>query len=71
MSTGISALVLGASGAIGKALLSELTNHPTFTKITLITRRQLDIDNPKVEQKIVDFEKLEDYKDSFSDIQVS
>ncbi|XP_045591952.1 oxidoreductase HTATIP2 isoform X3 [Procambarus clarkii] len=70
MSEGMTALVLGASGEIGKQLVRELINNAAFSRITLVTRRQLDVNSDKVEQKIVDFEKLDDYKEAFEGAQV-
>ncbi|KAG7172707.1 oxidoreductase HTATIP2-like isoform X2 [Homarus americanus] len=70
MSEGMTALVLGGSGEIGKQLVRELVANAAFSRIVLVTRRQLDIQSEKVEQKIVDFEKLDDYKEAFGGAQV-
>lgn len=70
MTEGMTAVVLGGSGAIGKTLVQQLVNNAAFRKIKLITRRQLDFSDDKIEQKIVDFDKLEESKDAFSDAQV-
>ncbi|XP_071527372.1 oxidoreductase HTATIP2-like isoform X2 [Panulirus ornatus] len=70
MSEGITALVLGGSGEIGKQLVRELISNASFSRILLVTRRPIEADCEKVEQKIVDFEKLDDYKEAFEGAQV-
>ncbi|XP_051756412.1 oxidoreductase HTATIP2 [Ctenopharyngodon idella] len=60
--------VLGASGETGKALLKEIVERNIFSKITLIGRRQLTFEDKAYEnlvQKVVDFEKLEEYAEAF------
>eukprot|EP01132_Coremiostelium_polycephalum_P004665 gene4665-5830_t len=59
MSTGARAIVIGGTGATGQALVKELIKNNTFTHIT-----SLGIID-KVEQVIVDMERLDDYKDLF------
>ncbi|KAK8738562.1 hypothetical protein OTU49_003938 [Cherax quadricarinatus] len=71
MSEGITALVLGGSGEIGKQLVRELINNAAFSRVILVARRQLNIESEKAEQKIVDFEKLDDYKEAFEGAQVA
>jgi len=72
METKLNALVVGATGEVGKAIVKELVQRAQFEKITLIVRRQLDLPSPdsdekyrKIEQKIVDFEKLSESADAF------
>ncbi|XP_059377804.1 oxidoreductase HTATIP2-like isoform X1 [Carassius carassius] len=60
--------ILGASGETGKALLKEIVEHNIFSKITLIGRRQLTFEDKSYEnlvQKVVDFEKLDEYAEAF------
>jgi len=63
--TSQSALVLGATGATGKHLLKQLIESPHFTKVGEYGRRTTAIDSlpaaakEKLEQKTIDFEKLE------------
>ncbi|XP_063604307.1 oxidoreductase HTATIP2-like isoform X2 [Penaeus indicus] len=68
---GLRALVLGGSGEIGRQLVQELINSPGFSHVTLITRRELDVQSEKVEQKLVDFENLDNHIDAFKDVQVA
>lgn len=67
---GLRALVLGGSGEIGRQLVQELINSPGFSHVTLVTRRELDFKNEKVEQKLVDFEDLDNHRDAFENVQV-
>ncbi|KAL4642003.1 oxidoreductase HTATIP2 [Arapaima gigas] len=56
--------VLGASGETGRELLRELITRHIFTKITLIGRRRLELEDSEhhsVVQEVVDFEKLDEY----------
>ena len=73
---GKTALVLGGSGAIGKELVHELSNCPTYKKVVLITRRQVELgdsvkDSNRIQQEVVDFDNLDNYKESFKEIDVS
>lgn len=70
--SGLTALVLGGSGEVGKQLVKELVGNGSFSRVVLVTRRDLDSAkaSDKVVQKVVDFDKLEDFKDVFTDAQV-
>ena len=52
------ALIAGASGLVGSHLLSLLLE--TYGRVISIGRRRLDISNPRLDQRVVDFEKLPD-----------
>lgn len=54
------ALVVGATGLIGSALLEYLLNEMYYQKVIVLTRRSLPIDHPKLEEIIVDFDHLQD-----------
>ncbi|EFA80926.1 putative transcription coactivator [Heterostelium album PN500] len=59
-------IVIGGSGATGKELLKELIASPKVASITSLGRRNVDdLQSEKLNQVIVDFEKLDDYKESF------
>lgn len=47
--------IIGATGLIGGHLLNELLNDPFFDTVRLLIRRPINIDHPKLEKKIVDF----------------
>lgn len=67
-SPGKSALILGATGAVGRHLLRELISTPYFTRVGEFGRRVTALDSPyvppsqeskeKLKQGVVDFEKL-------------
>ncbi len=65
MSLGPTALILGASGQTGQHLLKELLASPHFSRVSEYGRRVTDIENlnlssgkEKLEQKVLDFEQL-------------
>jgi len=63
--TGQSALLLGATGGTGKHVLKELLLSPHFTQVGEYGRRvtsieQIESGKEKLEQKTIDFEKLEE-----------
>lgn len=72
METKLNAIVIGATGEVGKAIVKELVKRSQFEKVTLIVRRQLELPSPetdenyrKIEQKLVDFEKLSESAEAF------
>ena len=52
------ALLVGASGLVGKQLLSLLLEDPAYEKVTVIGRKELPIQHKKLSQHVVDFEHL-------------
>jgi uncharacterized protein YbjT (DUF2867 family) len=60
------ALVIGATGLIGRHLVDELIASNHFTHVITLTRRPLLIDSAKFENHLVDFERLEDSAAHFS-----
>ncbi len=77
METKLSAIVIGASGEVGKAIVKELVKRSQFDKITLIVRREMDLPSAetdenyrKIEQKLVDYEKLSESADVFKGHQI-
>lgn len=62
---GLSALILGATGATGKALLQELLASPSFTSVSeygrhITEQEKLAAGKEKLQQKVIDFERLEE-----------
>merc|ERR1719162_2903132 len=53
--SGRSAVILGASGATGKFILSYLICSPEWSKITIIHRRQLDLNAIAAQCKLPQF----------------
>lgn len=58
------ALIIGASGLIGRNLVFELLKNPVYTKVTVLVRRDMVIKHDKFNQIMLDFNHLEDYKAS-------
>lgn len=52
------AIVIGANGLVGTELYKQLLNHDSYEKVTLITRRYIEVDHEKLEVQIVDFKNL-------------
>jgi uncharacterized protein YbjT (DUF2867 family) len=53
------ALVLGATGLIGRQLLDRLLDSPAYSKVTVLVRRPLGRPHPKLEECVTDFQTLE------------
>lgn len=73
METKLNAIVIGATGEVGKAIIKELVKRSQFEKVTLIVRRQIELPSPetdenyrKIDQKLVDFEKLSESAEAFN-----
>lgn len=56
---GCHALIVGASGLTGSALLRLLLDAPNVARVTALVRRRLPVDHPKLEQVELDFAELE------------
>jgi uncharacterized protein YbjT (DUF2867 family) len=73
-------LVLGASGATGRVLVSKLASNPRVSRINAIVRKELPLshwnvpkpeDAAKIEQTVVDFTRLPDFADQFKGFDVA
>lgn len=62
------ALVIGATGLVGGLLVRSLLQNPAYGRIRVLVRRQLELEHPKLDQHIVDWEQLEEQKDLFRDV---
>jgi len=56
--------LVGATGLVGSAVLTQLLAEEKIKKINVLTREKIDIPSPKVMNYVVDFEKEEDLKNS-------
>lgn len=68
------AIVIGGSGATGKELIELLLTDPRFTKVLVLGRRVAFPQhhfNPKLEERVVDFDKLDEVQHEFSQGQVA
>ncbi len=52
------ALIAGASGLVGNYLLRMLLQSDRYSKVIAVVRKPMAIQDPKLEQRIVDFNKL-------------
>lgn len=57
------AIIIGSTGLTGGYLLSELVANPNYSKIIVLVRKASGQNNPKIEELVVDFNKLSDFKD--------
>jgi len=56
-----SALLLGASGLVGRHCLHLLLEDQTYGKVITFVRTPINLQHPKLEQHIVDFDHLDKY----------
>lgn len=56
------ALVIGATGAVGKDLVDQLLKDDAFECVTVFVRRPLAIENPKLTVHIIDFDHPEQWQ---------
>ncbi|GAA0359629.1 oxidoreductase [Bacillus horti] len=61
-----SALLLGASGLVGEQLLQLFLNHDKYDRVVILVRRAIEYSHPKLEEVVVDFDRLADYKPLFA-----
>ena len=59
------AILVGATGLIGKHLLNQLLNSEKYTKLKVLSRKKIALEHPKLVQVIVNFDQLSNYKDEF------
>ncbi len=55
------AIIAGASGLTGRALLDLLLQRPEYDEVLILVRKALPLKSGKLTQLVVDFDKLEDY----------
>lgn len=56
------AILLGASGLIGGYCLQYLLETDAYDTIRVVGRRKLDLKHEKLEQQVVNFDRLEEYR---------
>ena len=56
------AVLLGATGLIGGYCLDYLLKAPAYGKVTVLTRTKLELKHEKLDQHIINFDLLEDYR---------
>ena len=60
------ALVIGASGLVGTALVEQLTADPAFGNVKAFVRRKIPAEHAKLEQIIIDFNAPEKHSEMIS-----
>ena len=55
------AIILGATGLVGRQLLPLLLEDDRFTEVRAVLRRSTHLDHPKLREIIVDFDRLEEW----------
>jgi len=58
------AIVIGATGLVGTALLQLLCEQDSYESIKVIARKK-GFENPKIEYFLTDFEKMDDFSDKW------
>ncbi|KAI8973563.1 hypothetical protein BDF20DRAFT_907093 [Mycotypha africana] len=66
------ALIFGATGAVGKQLLLDVLKNGSYARVVSVGRRQVELDDSvpqdKLEQKVIDFENLEAHREAFKNV---
>lgn len=57
------AIIAGATGLIGNSLLHQLLDDPGYTKVTVVVRKEIPMQHTKLEQLVVDFDRLDNHED--------
>ncbi len=63
MQKGKTAIIIGATGLVGNHLLKILLGDSFYSQIIILSRRNTTINNDKLKEYIVDFNKPETYED--------
>jgi uncharacterized protein YbjT (DUF2867 family) len=60
------AVVIGATGVVGREVVNELVERNEISEIITFTRREMDFGSPKVINYVIDFDNIEKYSDLIS-----
>lgn len=58
MNMTLRAVIVGATGLVGRELVRVLLNAKKYEKVTVIARRRLSIVHPRLEQQLIQFDQL-------------
>lgn len=58
-----SAIIIGATGLVGTELVKQLFSDAVYSSVKIFVRKKFELEHPKLEQCIINFEKLEEVKD--------
>ncbi|MDC0666767.1 NAD(P)H-binding protein [Nannocystis radixulma] len=56
------AILVGATGLVGRELLTQLLSDPRFSVVTVLTRRTCGVTHPKLVEHLVDFDRPDDWR---------
>ena len=59
----LGALVIGATGATGQEIVSQLLGDDSFNSVSIFVRKDPNITHSKLKTYIIDFSKIKNYKD--------
>lgn len=62
------AMVIGATGLVGELLVHHLLEHSAYSQVRVLVRRPLELQHPKLEQHVVNWEQLESQGELFDGI---
>ena len=57
------ALIIGATGATGTALVAHLLDNDNYGEVHIFVRRKVELKNPKLHLHVVDFDDIDDWKE--------
>ena len=57
------AIVIGASGAVGRDLIQQLRDDKNFENVEIFARRNIYLDHPKFHVHVINFDHPEEWKD--------
>lgn len=57
-----SAIIIGATGLVGSQISHLLINDKRYDKVIVFARKSLGIDSQKLEEHLVDFDKIDEWK---------
>ncbi|WLR54209.1 oxidoreductase [Mesobacillus subterraneus] len=63
---GKKALIAGSTGLIGNELLKLLLNGEDYEQVVAIVRRPLEVKHSKLVEKVVDFDRMDEYHEIFA-----
>lgn len=64
--SGKTALIVGATGLVGKELLNVLLENGHYSKILIVGRNSTGVKDNSIEELLINFDNLADYKDQIS-----
>lgn len=60
------ALIIGATGATGSALLTQLLADDSFSQVSIFVRKPVAITHDKLSVHVIDFDRTNDYRDQIT-----